>query len=466
MIRQNQSQRQQLKINPEQLKLLALYHLTSQQLELRIKQELEENPTLEVKDSERAEEHADTDTDYRDWDEYGYDDVPDYKIENRRYFQHTTTPARPVVSHADFRTDLKMQLAAAPLTASQREFAAFIIDNLNDRGFLETTVTALADDYAMKTMQWLEDGDVQKVLRCIHQLDPGGIGAQNTKECLLLQLERMNSKRPDVKAAKRLLTNHYDDLIARNLEKLEKELTLESDELRIVLELLSTLNLAPISGDTTDAADTILPEFKVECSDDRFEVSLTKQRSASLFLSNRMKALVTEARDRDDRHTFRYLQSKLNAAEWFVNAVKQREQTMLSVMKAITKHQRDFFLTGDRSQLKPMILKDIAATTGLDISTISRITSNKYADTPNGILLLKNLFSEGVQMDSGEVISNKVIQQKLEEVINSEDKKRPYSDQQLVSQLALNGISIARRTVTKYRDLLQIPTAQMRAFWA
>jgi RNA polymerase sigma-54 factor len=470
MLHQNLTQKQQLKINPQQLQMLELFHLTTLQLEQRIIHELEENPIIEEKtdnDDTAATTGKDDVQEFQDWEEYGYDDVPDYKTENKHYYQQDDMPDKPIIARRDFREDLKEQLSAVKMTEAEQTFAHFIIDNLNEKGFLETPLDTLADDYSLKTMSWIEADDADKILKNIQQLEPAGVGSRTLQECMMLQLCRMNTKAPDVKAAIRILEDFYTDLKGRNFEKIEEALGIDEEELRMVLELMAKLNLNPI-GTTEEKtnAESIIPDFIVTHRDDGVEVSLANQRSSNLFINNRMKSMVKDAEKGKDQRTFQYLKSKLNSAEWFVNAIRQREGTMLNVINAIVQYQYDYFLEGDKSLLRPMILKNIAERVGVDISTVSRITCNKYVQTPFGTILLKNIFSEGIENKQGAIVSNKVIQKEIEEVIKTEDKKTPYSDQQLAAVLATKGFNIARRTVTKYREHLQIPVAQMRAFWA
>lgn len=470
MLHQNLTQKQQLKINPQQLQMLELFHLTTLQLEQRIIHELEENPIIEEKtdnDDTVATTSKDDVQEYQDWDEYGYDDVPDYKTENKHYYQQDDMPDKPIIARRDFREDLKEQLSAIKMSEAEETFAHFIIDNLNEKGFLETSLDTLADDYSLKTMSWIEADDADKVLKNIQHLEPAGVGSRTLQECMMLQLRRMNTKRPDVKAAIRILEDFYTDLKGRNFEKIEEALGIDEEELRMVLELMANLNLNPI-GTTEEKTnvESIIPDFIVTHRDDGVEVCLANQRSSNLFINNRMKSMVKDAEKGKDQRTFQYLKSKLNSAEWFVNAIRQREGTMLNVINAIVQYQYDYFLEGDKSLLRPMILKNIAERVGVDISTVSRITCNKYVQTPFGTILLKDIFSEGIENKQGAIVSNKVIQKEIEEVIKTEDKKTPYSDQQLAAVLATKGFNIARRTVTKYREHLQIPVAQMRAFWA
>ncbi|MBO9570631.1 MAG: RNA polymerase factor sigma-54 [Chitinophagaceae bacterium] len=474
MLHQNLSQRQQLKILPQQIQLLNLFHLNTIELEHRIQQELEENPLLE---ENASEEITDTDKynkeavqDYKDWDEYGYDDVPDYKTEYENYFNSEKIPERPIPEATDFREALKQQFKLMYTDEREIMLADYLIDSLNENGMLDNDLADIADDLSFRYKNWLEVAELETVLHKIQQLEPAGIGARSIRESLLLQLNRMNTKRPDVKMAIRLLEEHFTDLGSRNMDKIMHHLQIEDDELKIILQLLASLKMKPISGgtDSFQANQQIMPDFIITLDGGELEVSLYRQRSASLHINqNWMESVKTsEESAGTDKATRQYLRNKLNAAQWFVSAIKQRESTMLKVVRAIVKLQHDYFLEGDIKLIKPMILKNIAEMVGVDISTVSRITCNKYVSTPFGTLLLKDLFTEGIINKQGETISNRVIQTAIEEVIETEDKQKPFTDQQLVSILSQKGFSIARRTVAKYRELLQIPVAQMRALWA
>lgn len=267
-----------------------------------------------------------------------------------------------------------------------------------------------------------------------------------------------------------MLEEHFADLGSRNMDKIMHHLNIEDDELKIILQLVASLKMKPITESTESfqANQQIMPDFIISLNGDELEVSLYRQRSASLHINQSWMENVksTEENTHTDKATKQYLRNKLNAAQWFVSAIKQRESTMLKVVRAIVNLQYQYFQEGDIKRIKPMILKNIAEMVGVDISTVSRITCNKYVSTPFGTLLLKDIFTEGIINQQGETISNRVIQTAIEEVIETEDKQKPYTDQQLVAILSQKGFSIARRTVAKYRELLQIPVAQMRALWA
>jgi len=470
MLYQNLTQKQQLKIHPQHLQMLQLLHLNTIELEQRIQNELEENPLIEEKaDDDGAFEPGAQDSaqDFKDWEEYCYDDIPDYRTENAQHFQTQAPLEKPLIEVEDFRQELKNQLALQSLSEQETEVGNFIIDSLTDEGFLEFSCENLADDYSMKFSKWIEAETVQSVIAIIQQLEPIGVATANIKECLALQLKAITST-PDVKLALCVLDNYYYELMHRNFEKIINDLKIEEEDLKEIFHLLSTLKLKPVTAaSVTPQTETILPDFLLTQEDDVMQVSLARERSSKLSISSSWKKMVYDTeKSQTDNRSKQYLKSKLNAAEWFVNAIRQRESTMLKVMEAIVRLQHDYFQEGDITRLKPMILKNVADMVGVDISTVSRITCNKYVQTHFGNVLLKSLFTEGIANHKGEVVSNKVIQKTIEEVIQAEDKKCPYSDQQLVKVLAKRGFEIARRTVTKYREQLHIPAAQMRAFLA
>jgi RNA polymerase sigma-54 factor len=473
MLQQNLVQKQETKILPQQIQLLNLFHLNTIELEHRIEQELEDNPFLEKKEEE---EDATGDKytkeqvqDYQDWDEYGYDDIPDYKMEYSNYLPDEEKTFSPMKASTDFREDLKKQYRLCCNDADETLLADYLIDSLSDNGLLEIPLDKVAEEYSFAMKTWLEGEDFENILAKIQKLDPIGIGARSICECLLLQLRAMNGKRPDVQKAICLLQDHYQDLRNRNMDKIMECLHLEEDELKIILELVSSLKMKPVAevqeGSTPNAH--IIPDFLIVQEGDYLEVSLYNQRSSSLFISREWKEIVADSqKNKKDAAAAQYLKNKYQSAQWFVSAIRQREGTMLRIMKAIVNMQYEYFREGDIKLLKPMILKNIADKTGVDISTVSRITCNKYVDTPFGMILLKDLFTEGIINEKGEAISNRVIQVAIEDAIEKEDKKNPYTDQQLVGILAQKGFSIARRTVAKYREILQIPVAQMRSIWA
>ena len=473
MINQRLAQKQRLKILPQQIQLLNFFHLNTLELEQRIQQEIEDNPLLEDQKNEFEPEvdkfNKDAVQDFQDWEEYGYDDIPDYKTEYGCYLHNDKLPDKPISNNFDYRKSLKDQYQLTTEDGKEIELAQFIIDSLNDSGLMEQSLEDVAEDISFKHNKWVEVGEILNVLKKIQQLEPVGIGARNIKECLLIQLYRMNRKQPDVRTAIKLLEENFTDLHNRNMDKIKAHLSIDEEELKIVLRLIASLKMKPVCEiqEGVNMNQNILPDFIITRNADSIEVQLYRQRSESLNINSSWKEMAeNNAKVTTDKSAVQYIKNKLQSAQWFIHAVQQRESTMVKIIKAIVEIQFEYFMTGDINLLKPMILKNIAEMVGVDISTVSRITCNKYAESPFGLILLKDLFTEGIANQKGQVISNKVIQSAIEEVIDTEDKRNPYTDQQLVKILNQKGFSVARRTVAKYREQLQIPVSHVRGLWA
>jgi len=466
MIHQVKSQTQHATVLPQQIQLLKLFHLTGTELQDRIREELDENPLLEeneVSDPPIEESPKDAVQDYQDEDEYKYDDIPDYKLEHNNYLSEQNLPQLPIFESYNFRQDLKEQVRFVLDKEDEIEIADYLIDSLNDSGMLDQNIEEITDDYSFKKLKAIQSAQIEKVRSQIKELGPGGIGCFTIKEYLLYQLHRMNSKCPDVKKAICLLEKHFTNFTYRNTDKIAEALGIEKHELKIVLRLIRSCKLKPITEiDNSGANGTIIPDFIIRRNDEGYEVTLYHQRSATLFVNNAMSSTINK-QNKSDKRTMEYLKSKLNSAQWFVDAIRQREITMQKVMRVILELQFDYFRNGEISLLKPMILKNVSDKSGVDISTISRITCNKYADTHFGIIRLKDLFSEGIENAEGKTVSNRVIQSAIEEIVRNEDKKNQLTDRELVSLLSVKGFDIARRTVAKYREQLRIPAAQFRS---
>jgi len=473
MLKQVQTQKQQHTILPQQIELLNLFHLNTLQLEQRIQDEISENPVLEElssgEDSVGEKFSKDSVQDFQNWEEHGYDDIPDYKTEYKNYISTEKVPEKPIVEVPDFREELKKQCRFLDIPEEQHYLFDFLIDSINENGFLDQDLEELASELSFKRKVWIEAEELESTLQQIRELEPAGAGCRTVQEYMLLQLRKMNTKRPDVRTAICLLEEHFQDLRSFNLERLRKQLGLEDDEIRIVLGLLAHLRTRPFNPEpsTIQANPSILPDFIVMDQGDNLEVVLYRQRSSNLHISQSWMEMVqnTAQNATMDKSAKQYLRSKLSSAQWFINAIQQRESNMLKIMRSIVDIQYEYFRYGDILLLQPMKLKDIADRVKVDISTVSRLTCNKYAETSFGTILLKDLFTEGIVNQEGNSISNKVIQSIIGELIEAEDKKAPYTDRQLVSILGERGYNIARRTVAKYRELMNIPVAQIRGLW-
>ncbi len=471
MITQTQTQRQTLKILPQQIQLLNLYFLNGLELEQRIKTELEENPMLEQKTEDPDDleiTKKDDVQDYQSSEEYAYDDRPDYKQEYSNYFTNETMPQSAMASIIHFKDDAKLQLRLLDLSESDHRLAEYLIDALNGQGLMDKPLEEVADDLSFHLGALIDEKEVERLLLVIQTLEPIGLGSRSVQECLQLQLDAMNGKRPDILAARRLVRHHYNDLMHRQFEKIYHALGIDEEELRIILNLIGSLKFYPVCEQAShyEPKNTILPDFIINRVGDTTQVSLYTTKASSVFVNQGLYEQLASQITQRDRGASQYVKSKLQSAQWFVNAVKQREDTMMRIMQCIVQIQHEYFIDGDIRLLKPMVLRNVAELSGMDISTVSRITSNKYAETHFGIIYLKDLFSEGIADKKGEVISNKVIQSVIEEAIEGEDKRHPYTDQQLVNILSGKGYNIARRTVAKYREQMRIPIAQIRAVWA
>ncbi|HEV7350502.1 RNA polymerase factor sigma-54 [Telluribacter sp.] len=481
MQRQTQVQRQTLKYSPLQIQMLNLLHLTTLELEQRIKEEMEENPVLEEgKDENSTEEEkvedlldpgetvgvGDDDVpamqDYYDWDEFRDDDIPDYKTYANNQSADDELYSRPMVETISFRDELKEQVHFLRLNERQQLVADFILDSLDEDGFLRRDNDVIADDISFANSIFVDPEEVDLMLKMIQQLDPPGIASRDLRECLLIQLDRLNHKGNSWELARKVVAETFDELGSRNYEKIMRVLEIDEEELKNAIQLITSLNPKPASGLRNDSLinDSIKPDFLLRYLDDsEIEVQLAWGNSPAL----RMSRLFTEmAQKKNDRATNQFLRNKINSARWFIDAIKQRENTMLNTLKAIVKLQYDYFQTGNIKKLRPMILKDVAELIGMDISTISRVTTNKYVQTPFGIVLLKDLFTEGVAKEDGTEVSNRAIQEAIREIVEVEDKRHPLNDQQITDMLAERGYNVARRTVAKYREQLNIPTARLR----
>lgn len=479
MQRQTQTQRQTLKYSPLQIQMLNLLHLTTMELEQRIKEEIEENPILEEGKEENAtEENADefgdpadstggdedssSVQDYYDWDEFRDDDIPDYKTYANNQSADNELYTRPMVESIGFRDDLKQQVHFLRLDERQQLIADFILDSLDEDGFLRRESEVIADDISFANSMFIDTEEVVRMLKVIQQLEPAGIAARDLRECLLIQLHRMENQGDVWKSACRIISDTFDELGSRNYDKIMRVLGMDEEALKKAIQLITTLNPKPASGLRNDSIvnESIKPDFMLRYTEDgEIEVQLTWGNSPALKLN---KLFTQMAEKKIDKATNQFLKNKMNSAKWFIDAIKQRENTMISTLRAIVKLQYDYFQTGDIKRLRPMILKDVAEIIDMDISTVSRVTTNKYVQTPFGIVLLKDLFTEGVTNEDGTEVSNREIQEAIREIVGVEDKRHPYNDQQITDLLSEKGYSVARRTVAKYREQLNIPTARLR----
>ena len=478
-----QKQRQTLKLkqslSPQQIIGIKLLEIPVMELDQRIREEMEENPVLEEgleKPETEEEEPAEKDNSDDEFDLEDYlnsdDDIPDYKLYTARD-PNREDKEMPMAVINSFKDELEHNLFVNNrLTETQTKIASYIIGNLDDDGYLRRDLESVTDDLAFKEGLSVSEEEVETVLAMIQSLDPAGLGARNLKECLLLQLDRMdNDDHPALPLARKILTDWFDEFSKRHYEKILSKESCTKDELKDALELIQSLNPKPgnnINELQNKNYQVIIPDFITKVDDNQnIIVSLNNRSMPELKISKTYKNMLQGFSEKkkltkEDKKNLQYIKQKIDSAHWFIDALNQRNNTLLKTMQAIVEYQHEFFLTEDTKLLKPMILKDIAEMTGFDISTISRVANSKYVQTPRKIYLLKDFFSEKMTDSDGEDISTRKIKETLKEIISDEDKQHPYSDEYLAKVLKNKGFPIARRTVAKYREQLNIPIARLR----
>ncbi len=485
MLRHNQQlgQKQLLKLSRQQIQLLNFIQLNTLELEQKIKDEIEENPALEVEHpvadpAEPAEREAENSSEdferFELLDQYHQDDeTPEYRTAatDLRHSDQPTYTA-PLVQSKDFRETLKDQLDTLPLNGRERLLAAYIVDSLDDDGYLRMDLDDMADTLSFAHNLFVEESELEAALDTVQELDPAGIGARDLRECLLLQLESHPRGEACIAIACQIVDKHLNDLANHNYEKLMHTLGISEEELTIAAALIEKLNPRPVGGNTAELVknQNIIPEFIIEKTDNgSFRASLANNSTVELRLSSDMletlEALRRDKSNKQNKAAVQYLRSKVDSALWFIEMVRQREQSMLKTMHALVQLQADYFRSGDPKHLRPMILKDVAEQVGLDISTISRVTSTKYALAAFGIVHLKDLFNQSMAKSNGELVTNKEISDRIARLIAEEDKENPIIDQDIAAKLAESGYIVARRTVAKYRDAMNIPVAKLRKTW-
>jgi RNA polymerase sigma-54 factor len=481
-LRQIQKLKLEQKLSPQQIQLMKLIQLPSMELDERIEQEIQENPALEEgndfeeKQEDTWEEESTTESteneklDDVNWDEYLSDDeVPSYKTRANNYSSDDEERTIPVVVEASFIERLLTQIGMRDLSDRDRDIAIYIIGNLGDDGLLERDIIDIVDDLAFNRNIFVTEDEVERLLGVVQTLDPAGVGARNLQECLLIQLRR-KEQTPEVKLAERILEEQYNAFIKKHYQKLIDSFNITEDELKEAQNVIVHLNPKP--GNTGSGgrggAQNITPDFFITIVDGDLEMRLNNRNAPELRISRDYREMIEHAKaakekaTKGEREAVTFIKRKIDSAKWFIEAIRQRQQTLTLTMSAIMNYQQAYFLSGDERDLRPMILKDIAEEIGLDISTVSRVTSNKYVQTPYGTKLLKEFFSEAMLNSEGEEVSTKEIKKILEEAIGEEDKRKPLTDQQLAELLKEKGYPIARRTVAKYREQLSLPVARLR----
>ncbi|MDP6457318.1 MAG: RNA polymerase factor sigma-54 [Candidatus Marinimicrobia bacterium] len=451
MVELKQTLEQRQKLTPQHILQTVLLQLNTLDLESRIAEELEENPVLELSEAEADEQESlsqDENGEELSWDEY-LNSPDDFRIRTK-YDKSRERREMPLVDKPDPIERLLDQIRLLEISEKERKIAEEIAWNIDERGYLGTDISIIADRTSAAEEQ------VEQILHIVQRLDPPGIGCRDLMECLKIQLENVDNN----VLALRIVTEYFEDFANKRFERLQNELQCSKEELDEAMEIISGLNPKPGEGSPTSAADLIVPDIVIEEIDGELVVDINDGNLPELQLSPVYMRML-EGGNGQDADVKKFVRQKAETARWFLQAVQQRQVTMMKVMKAIIERQRDFF-NGDPSALKPMILKDIADDIGMDISTVSRVTRGKYVETPYGIYELKHFFSEGLTTDSGEEVSTKLVKKQLRKIIEEEEKQAPYSDDKLADLMKGKGFPIARRTVAKYREQMKIPVARLR----
>lgn len=459
------------KLSPQQIQMIKLLELPAVQLEQRVKQEIEENPTLEEDLTEKQDEEAQPKE--ISVEDYLNDDTPSYKYHANNYSKDDRQKQVTITEGKSLTEFLEQQLGYRNLSPRQRALADYIVGSIDDDGYLRRDLDAMADDIAFATGVETDVDELEEILDIIHDLEPAGVGARSLQECLLLQMENRNLDTPARRLAYKILNNYFTEFSKKHYDKLISRLGVDEDEFRDAIEEI--LHLQPKPANLYDeggneSVQYIIPDFILDYQDGEFDLRLNSYNIPDVKINKRyleqIRELASSSKGRatadEEKEALQFVKSKIESAKWFISAIKQRRDTLMRTMGEILDYQHDYFIDGDQSQLRPMILKDIADRTNLDVSTISRVVNSKYVQTHFGIIPLKQLFSEAMQTESGEEVSSYEIKKILSECIENEDKRKPLTDEVLMETLNEKGYQIARRTVAKYREMLGIPVARLR----
>lgn len=473
------------KLSPQQIQLMKLIQLPLQAFEQRLQEELVENPALEGGMDEQVDsfdEYDNTDADnYDDYDnehidtgdinidEYlSNDETPDYKYQTNNYSDDDEDKSLPIAAQISFHQDLVNQLNTFILSDEDREIAEFLVGSIEDSGYIRRSIQDIVDDMAFTQGIYTDEKAVERVLQIVQQLEPSGVGARDLQECLLIQLKH-KTPTDSIQLAALVIEKQFEAFTKKHYDRLLQKFDISKDQLKKAIDEIEKLNPKP--GGSFDSSsrtvEHIVPDFTIKVVDGKLELYLNARNAPELHVSKEYQDMLQTYKDTGDKSAsqkdaVQFIKQKLDSAKWFIDAIKQRQETLLVTMNAIMHFQYDYFLDGEEARLKPMILKDIADKVGLDISTVSRVANSKYVDTPYGTKLIKEFFSEAMKNDQGEDVSTIEIKKILETIIAEEDKSKPLPDEDLAQILKEKGYPIARRTIAKYREQLDIPVARLR----
>ena len=469
------------KLSPQQIQLMKLIQLPTQAFEQRLKQELEENPALERGKENATEDFDDTysDQDFGDNEQIKADDInvddylsddeiPSYRLHANNYSGDDESKTIPYAAGTSFTQQLTDQLNTFRLNDNDYQIAKFLIGSIDDSGYIRRPMLDLMDDLAFTQNIYTDIETIENVLNVVQQLDPPGVGARDLQECLLIQLQR-KVQTPNTELAAAMIENAFEQFTKKHYQKLLKKFSITEIQLKDAIIEIERLNPKPGSSFSNNlrSIEHVVPDFIIKIIDGKLELSLNGRNAPELHVSKSYNEMllgykVSKERSKAQKEAVLFIKQKLDAAKWFIDAIRQRQQTLLLTMSAIMHYQKDYFLSGDEEQLRPMILKDIADEVDMDVSTISRVANSKYVDTPYGTKLIKEFFSESMTNEQGEEVSTREIKSILKTVISEEDKKKPLTDEKLAKILKEKGYPIARRTVAKYREQLDLPVARLR----
>src|SRR5690554_4815264 len=479
MFKQSLQQKLLQKLSPQQIHLMKLLQLPTVALEQRVKEELESNPALDEgkekddfdAEEERYEERDDAKDELEDFDfsDYMDDDTPDYKYQVSNKGKDDDEKEIPYSGGTTFHERLLAQISLQDLSEEEEAIANHLIGSLDDSGYLRRDLESIEDDLAFRNNIMTSIEQINKVLKVIQQMDPAGVGARDLQECLLLQINRKRNKTEKHLLAKEILENHFTEFTKKHYSKIIKKLEIGEEDLKLAIDEILRLNPKPGNSlnTTGKSVQVVVPDFTLQIKDGEIDITLNGRNAPQLRISNEYKGMIdhykkSDKKNKAEKEAMTFVKQKLDSAKWFIDAIKQRQNTLMNTMEAIAKYQKDYFLKDDETKLKPMILKDIAERIDMDISTVSRVVNSKYVSTPYGTFLLKSFFSESISTEDGEEVSTREVKKILQDIIESEDKKKPYTDDKLSKMLKDKKYNIARRTVAKYREQLNIPVARLR----
>lgn len=476
MLKQQLQLKLSQKLSPQQIQLMKLIQLSTLDLEQKIEAEMGENPALETGKENTSENQEDDfegssslETDQINVDEYLSDDeIPAYRLYANNYSSDDENKTIPLSGGISFHQYLHQQMGNLILNEEEMLVAEFLIGSVDESGYIRRTIDELIDDLAFTQNIIVEKSTLKRILKSVQTLDPPGVGARSLQECLFIQLNKKKKDRPEVENALRIVKDEFDHFSHKHYSKLQERIGITKEELKIALDLISHLNPKPGGALSNTIQNThVVPDFILTIENGEIEVALNKRNAPQLKVSNTYREMLMGYQEniiksKTQQEAVLFIKQKLDSAKWFIEAIKQRHQTLYLTIKAIIAHQQEYFLTGDERKLKPMILKDIADKIQMDISTVSRVANSKYIETPYGVKILKTFFSEGLKKEDGDEVSSIEIKNILSQLISEENKKKPLTDDTLSKTLKEKGYIVARRTVAKYREQLEIPVARMR----